>query len=181
MKMEERIDRFSPLGLATGRTQLRSQPLAEDCWYQVVLVWTRDKSGRLLLTRRSGEKQFFPNCWEVTQGMALAGEGPYDAAHRELREETGLEAPDPCWRRLGRLWQQSDIEGRHYQSMVDVYLVTLTEEQPPVCCQPEEVSESRWMTAEEYLAIPEEEHDGFSPACFRRFCDNITEPITKKR
>lgn len=179
--MAERIDIFNALGQATGRTQLRSEELLEDAWYQIVIVWTREANGKLLLTRRGPEKRFFPGCWEVTEGFAQAGEGPYEAAKRELREETGLAPEDRRWRYLGRIWKQSDLEGHHYQSMVNVYLVTLGDQEPEIQCQPEEVAEARWVTAEEYLALPEEEQESFTPECFRHFRDKITDPMGKKR
>lgn len=179
--MAERIDIFNGLGQATGHTQLRSEELLEDAWYQIVLIWTRNADGKLLLTRRQANKRFFPLHWEVTQGMAQAGEGPFNAAKRELREETGLMPEDSYWRYLGTVWKQSDLQGHHYQSMVAVYLVQLDEREPAIACQPEEVAESKWVTVEEYLSIPEEEMESFTPECFRQFCDNITESISKKR
>ncbi|MBQ9166691.1 MAG: NUDIX hydrolase [Oscillospiraceae bacterium] len=179
--MAERIDIFNRLGQATGHTQLRSEELLEDAWYQIVIIWTRDGDGKLLMTRRGPEKRFFPGCWEVTEGFAQAGEGPYEAAKRELREETGLEPEDSRWRYLGRIWKQSNLAGHHYQSMVNVYLVTLDEQEPEVCCQPEEVTEARWVTAEEYLAIPEEEQESFTPECFRHFRKEICAEIKKRK
>jgi len=172
---DERIDIYDWQGQATGRTQLRRDELLEDAWYQVVVVWTREAGGKLLLTRRQADKRFFPLCWEVTEGFAQAGEGPWRAARRELREETGLDPDESCWRYLGTVWKQSDIDGHHYQSMVAVYLVQLPEREPTVTCQPDEVLEARWVTVQQYLAIPEEHQESFTPECFRHFCDKITD------
>lgn len=176
-QMEERIDIFDIHGQATGRTQLRSEELLEDAWYQIVLIWTRDAAGKLLLTRRQATKRFFPLCWEVTEGFARAGEGVFDAAKRELWEETGLAPEDGCWRYLGTIRKQSDLEGHHYQSMVAVYLVQLNEQEPEILCQPEEVAEARWVTEAEYLSIPQEKIESFTPECFEKFRDKITEKM----
>ena len=92
--MEERIDLYNDLGQATGKTQLRSEELREDAWYLVVTVWVRDRGGKLLLTQRKETKTFYPLCWEATGGFAQAGEGPWQAACRELAEETGLTPPE---------------------------------------------------------------------------------------
>ena len=40
--------------------------------------------------------------WDIPKGMALAGEAPALTAVRELREETGLQAPEHALHALGR-------------------------------------------------------------------------------
>jgi 8-oxo-dGTP pyrophosphatase MutT (NUDIX family) len=49
-----------------------------------------------------GQYRYTLNCysWEIPEGGGAAGEEPVEAAKRELREETGLEARS--WRSLGR-------------------------------------------------------------------------------
>lgn len=167
--MEERIDLYNELGQATGKTQLRTQPFREDAWYLVVTVWVRDRGGRLLLTQRHGNKSFYPLCWETTGGFAQAGEGPWQAARRELEEETGLAPEESAWRFLGMLHGVDVIHDHRYQALAANYLVILEEEQPPVRCQPEEVLDARWVTGEEYLALPEDQLEPFTPDSFRHF------------
>lgn len=55
----------------------------------VVLLIERD--GRLLLMRRSADKDHAPGAWEPGSGRVEAGETPVMAARREAREETGLD------------------------------------------------------------------------------------------
>lgn len=167
--MEERIDLYNEQGQATGKTQLRSQELREDAWYLVVTVWVRDRGGKLLLTQRKETKTFYPLCWEATGGFAQAGEGPWQAACRELAEETGLTPPERRWRFLGMLHSLDIVHDHRYQALAANYLVTLEDTEPEITCQPEEVRAARWVTGEEYLALPELEQEPFTPYSFRHF------------
>ncbi|GAA1216451.1 NUDIX domain-containing protein [Prauserella alba] len=55
-------------------------------------VLLRDDAGRVLLVEPS-----YKRSWDIPGGVVEAGESPWDAAIREVREEIGLD------RRLGRL------------------------------------------------------------------------------
>ena len=59
-----------------------------------------DRRGWLLLQERDEHPVIDPDCWGLVGGHVDPGEHPDDAAHRELHEETGLDAPDglPLWR-----------------------------------------------------------------------------------
>lgn len=75
-----------------GKRHRRGEPMRAGEYHLVVEVWTVTPDGKILLTLRAPEKPLFPNLWECTGGSALAGESPREAAVRELKEETGLEA-----------------------------------------------------------------------------------------
>ena len=88
--MTEWLDVYDCRGRATGRVQPRDQVGGEEDYYLTVRIWVRDAGGRLLLTRRQGDRVWYPGCWEVPGGFAQAGETGFVAASRELAEETGL-------------------------------------------------------------------------------------------
>ena len=50
-----------------------------------------ERDGKILILRRSPEKDFAPNTWEVVTGRLEAGEDPAAGLVREIEEETKLE------------------------------------------------------------------------------------------
>jgi 8-oxo-dGTP diphosphatase len=48
-------------------------------------------TGKILLLKRSGKKDYSPGIWEYTTGRLHQFEEPEDGLKREIREETGLE------------------------------------------------------------------------------------------
>ncbi|MBB3464634.1 NUDIX domain-containing protein [Sinorhizobium sp. B11] len=48
------------------------------------------REGRVLLVRRAGHKERFPDCWDLVGGHVEAGESPAAAMVREAKEEVGL-------------------------------------------------------------------------------------------
>lgn len=53
-----------------------------------------DKNKRLLLQRRSYNKKSYPGHWIITAGGHVGkGKNPEDEAHKELKEEMGIDVP----------------------------------------------------------------------------------------
>lgn len=61
-------------------------------YHKAVEIIPTDMKGHLLLTRRSLRKRIGGGCLEFPAGSVISGETEKDAAIRELREETGLQA-----------------------------------------------------------------------------------------
>ncbi len=47
---------------------------------------------KFLLLKRHGDNKIYPGIWQIVTGKIEEGEKAYDAALRELKEETGLKA-----------------------------------------------------------------------------------------
>ena len=90
--MEEWNDIYDCNRGKTGRLHLRGTPWWPGEYGLTVCVWVYDGRGKLLLTRRAPEKSF-AGTWENSGGAAKAGEDSLTAIQRELREETGIDAP----------------------------------------------------------------------------------------
>lgn len=113
-----------------------------------------DADGRVLLVRRAHEP--YGGRWDIPGGFCEKHEHPADAAVRELREETGLEAET-----TGLVGMWIDDYGDTGDVTLNVYFaarVTGGSESP----DPDEVAELRWFAPDELpgdaeLAFPEHE------------------------
>ena len=83
----------------TGRVHRRGTRWKPGEYGRVVCVWVYDGKGNLLLTRRAKGKSF-AGTWENSGGAAKAGETSRQAIRRELREETGIDAPEEAFELL---------------------------------------------------------------------------------
>jgi 8-oxo-dGTP diphosphatase len=59
--------------------------------FVVAVAFLIERDGRLLMIRRSADRDHAPGEWECGSGRVEAGEEPRDAVIREAREETGLD------------------------------------------------------------------------------------------
>ena len=84
-------------------------------WHVAAHVWIIAPDGRVLLQRRSTQKENWPGYWDVSAaGHVSAGETPVDAAIRETFEELGLRiAPDEL-QQLGSTRQQIVLRNGTY-------------------------------------------------------------------
>lgn len=75
-----------------GVTLVRGGPIPKGMHHLVCDVIVRHADGEYLLMQRDKRKHY-GGMWEATAGgSALAGESPLECAHRELLEETGIDA-----------------------------------------------------------------------------------------
>lgn len=123
------------------RTQLRGEMLEEGTFHVVVSVWTVNHENKLLMTLRSAEKELYPNLWENTSGSVVHGESSLEAALRELKEETGIEASEEEITFVGT--------ARKASSFVDIYLVKKHIEPDSIILQQGETVDYRWVTFSE--------------------------------
>lgn len=80
-------------GRILGFELLRGEAIPDGVYHLVVDVYTVNEKQEILVTKRAGQKKW-PYYWEVTGGSALAGENGYQAAVRELYEETGIKTEE---------------------------------------------------------------------------------------
>ncbi|RFC77581.1 NUDIX hydrolase [Streptomyces sp. AcE210] len=103
----------------------------------VVAVLRQD--GRVLVIRR-GPTARLPGYWAPLSGTIEPGERQQDALVREVREEVGLRVAP-----LGKVWECTSADG----SFV-LHWWTAAVEGGQLTLDPGEVSEARWVTAEEF-------------------------------
>ena len=89
---EELIDVLTVEGEPTGACKTKAAIHRDGDWHRAAHVWIVGSDGRVLLQRRSLEKENWPGLWDVSvAGHVSAGESAKEAVIREASEELGLE------------------------------------------------------------------------------------------
>lgn len=74
----------------------RARMRAEHLRHRAVFVLVESRDGRVLVHRRSEDKDVWPGWWDLAVGGVVAvGEPWLDAARREVAEEVGLRGVEP--------------------------------------------------------------------------------------
>ena len=110
-------------------------------------IFTVNREGELLLTRRAPEKKEWPLAWENTAGAVLTDEDTRTAAVRELYEETGITVPADTLILLGTERSKSAI-GDAFLSFVS--------ERPPITLQAGETVDYRWVSLDDLPQLMEQ-------------------------
>jgi 8-oxo-dGTP diphosphatase len=107
-----------------------------------VVAVLRRGDGRVLVIRR-GPRTAMAGYWAPLSGKVEPGESQEDALVREVREEVGLSVTP-----LAKVWECPTHDG----SFV-LHWWTARFEDAHLTPDPREVSETRWVTPEEYRAL----------------------------
>lgn len=127
---------------AASRGECHSDP---SLVHRSVCVLVFDPAGRLFLQQRSLTKDLCPGWWDLSAtGRPHAGESNIAAAHRELREELGVDAE---LQRLGSLLIRLPAETELTQIYRCVY-------KGPLCPNPEEVAGGAFYSLSDVSMIP---------------------------
>ncbi len=147
MELWDLLDRNrAPLGVTHPRG--RQYPMPKGTYHLVVTVFTVSADGRLLLTRRSLEKNMYPGYLEVTGGSGVTGEDSVTAALRELAEETGIDGT----RAHGGAGLEFLATVQEPSGFMDCYLARLVEpaEAVSVTMQTGETTDALWVSLWEF-------------------------------
>ena len=149
---EERWDIYDKNKHRTGRTMRRNDfTLADDEYHLSVLGVVRTPDRRFLITKRKMDKRWAPGWWEVPGGGVMAGEDSFDAALREVKEETGLDVSNAHSRFAFDYHRENPGEGDNY--FVDIYLFTLDFSEKDITLQESEATDFKLASLEEIRAL----------------------------
>jgi isopentenyl-diphosphate delta-isomerase type 1 len=94
--IEEFFDVLDKDGKPTGQVCPRSIVHQNGYYHATVHIWVVNESGKILLQKRSAQKDTHPGLWDIScAGHLSAGDTPLDAAVRELYEELGISIDTP--------------------------------------------------------------------------------------
>ena len=142
----EYLDLYDENGALTGEIIKRGDPVPKGRFRAGAEIFTVDGKGRLLVTKRHPDKHN-PNLWECTGGAVMSGETPLQGAVRELWEETGIKASPDELEPVGVL--REDVKS----GFMHGYLLKKAVRLEDLRLQPDEVTDAKWVTAEEFSAM----------------------------
>ncbi len=159
--MEEYFDVLTENGEFTGKVATREECHKKGLWHRVVYAFIIDKSGNVLLQKRSKNKKLWPNMWDIAVGGHVdKGEVGSQALIRECKEELGLNLNDEDVRYLDGFSTINEYENIINKHFNEFYLVKKDIEISKIKLQKEEISEIRWFCRKEILDRIENNYDG---------------------
>lgn len=150
----ELVDLYDENRVPLGKTAERYGKKGRGEYRMVVHVCLFGMDGRLLIQRRTMEKRIWPGRWDVSIGGGVdAGETSRQGAAREFWEELGYP--------LDLTGIRPSVTVNFAGGFDDYYIVKRNVDLSQLKLQKEEVSEVRWVTRQEALALLEQ--DAFIP------------------
>jgi isopentenyldiphosphate isomerase len=125
------------------RTVTRAQMRAERLRHRSVFIAVINDDGEVLVHRRSETKDLWPGYWDIAVGgVVAAGEEWDSAAHREVREEVGIEGATLTLISTGAY--EDDMVRLHAR-------MYMTRHNGPFTFPDGEVVEARWLAARDLM------------------------------
>lgn len=146
--MPELWDIYDKNRQKTGMTHQRGVPLNAGEYHIVVQAFIRNEAGEILVSRRHPDKGW-GGYWETTGGSVVAGEDSLTGILREVREELGVILLPENGRLLATLPRVQENGGGTFY---DIWSFAVSGH-PPLTLQPEEVTEAKWVSREDYMAL----------------------------
>jgi 8-oxo-dGTP diphosphatase len=129
-----------------GRDLIRGEAIPKGLFHLVSEIIVKHKDGTYLLMQRDWKKPKFPGLYVASAGgSALKGEEAYDAAVRELKEETGVKA-----KKLKKIYKHLSKDTIYYG-----YLCETDCDKEYIILQEGETISYLWLTKEEFLKFVE--------------------------
>lgn len=145
----ERWDIYDAQGNPTGKTVVRGGVRLNPGEYHLVVhIWVISDDGRMLIQRRSDEKELMPGEWAAIGGAAITGENSMEAARRELFEEMGISASSDEIKLVERIVRKN--------SFVDIWMLKTAISVDELILQESEVSEAKLISVDEFKKMVEQ-------------------------
>lgn len=139
-------DAYKQDGTLAGCDLIRGNAIPNGLFHLVSEIIVKHQDGMYLLMQRDWGKPNFPGLYEATAGgSVLKGEEPYDAAIRELKEETGIDAKE-----LMQIYKYTSVDTIYYG-----YICETACDKESITLQMGETISYLWLNKEEFLKFVE--------------------------
>ena len=160
-------EKNNPVGSATKQEAWR-----DGLIHRVVRISVFDQAGRLLVQKRSFNKELYPGRWDNSAaGHVDNGETYEQAALRELNEELGLKATD--LQKVADYYVEVTDDWRRMKRFTRYYKITLQDPLPRFKFPKDDVESTEWMelakVRELVVRHPERVTDGLEQIVSRYF------------
>lgn len=124
-------------------------------WHSSIHLWviSLDRK-RVLLQKRSEQKFFFPDIWDISVGGHIsAGDEPEETVYREAAEELGIDTSKYELEYVTKVQEGFTNNGITSNEFVYVYKLFADIDISTIKLQEEEVSDCKWFTKMEFNEI----------------------------
>ncbi len=143
----EIVDVYNPETLdKTGETIDKLAAHRLGIWHSSIhLVIVNNEKTKVLLQKRSSNKDLYPNMWDISVGGHIAShETDVNAVKRELKEELGIDANNI--KLVTKFKEELNNNGVNNKEVVSLFMMSLNDKEHGFKLQKEEVSEIKWFT-----------------------------------
>lgn len=135
--------------------------------HPVVHLHLFDKSGRLLLQKRSANKRIQPGRWDTAVGGHVGfGESVLSAIKRETTEEIGYKINDASQiRPIAQYVFKSAVE----RELINCFMSVCSDDFTPVISEPEDIDELKFWEIKDLKQLSSSNPDLFTPNFINEF------------
>jgi isopentenyl-diphosphate delta-isomerase len=151
----ELIDVLTPDGERTGIRKPKPLIHRDGDWHRAAHIWIATNDGRILLQRRSLQKENHPGLWDVSAaGHVSSGESVIDSAVREAEEELGLRIDPSELRHIATIAESCVLNDATYfdNEFHEIFLVRRDVDLARLKLQREEVDAVELVTPDQLRA-----------------------------
>ena len=152
----ELVEIVNQKGEPTGQIIDKQEAHSKNLLHCGVIVFIINDNNQILLSKRSNNRIFNPNKWEICGGHVRAGEKLVEAAIRELKEELGLIIKENELSSI--LYKECSINNSD-SHIFYYYLLKCNKKAKEFIIQKKELSEVRWFKIDTIIDLINKNND----------------------
>lgn len=142
---DEQLTQVDEKNQIVGSISRKTAHESGDMYYRTIYVVIKNERNEILIEKRSGTKDLYPNCWDISVGGHVDfGKSYEETAVREVKEEMGLEISEEDLIFRGEVLVRLPRSKEYFH----VYEYRLKRKDKIVSAETE-IAETRWMAMNE--------------------------------